>query len=291
MILVTGASGTNGTQILKRLASYDTPVRAMIHEKTATIDAPNIDYIAGDFEDEASLRLVLHGVDRAFLVTNSSDRVEAQQLRFIALAREAGVRHIVYLSQLHASKNSPLRFLHYHGVVEEALRDSGIAFTNLRPNQYMQAMIRLARSIAKDGRFYAAAGDSRISVVDVRNIADVAVAALTEPGHEGKTYNLTGPEALTHAEMAKYIGLAIGRPVTFVNIPEATMREALRGFQMPAWQAEGIIEDYRSYRRGEAADISPDIERVTGTPACSFASFAQESCEAFVAHADKITHG
>ena len=112
-------------------------------------------------------------------MTNSSERAEEQQLRFVEIARVAGLRHIVYLSQLHAAKNSPVRFLRYHAVVEEAI-SSGMAFTNLRPNLYMQGLLGFRSSIISEGRFYAPAADARISIVDVRDIAAVAAAALTE---------------------------------------------------------------------------------------------------------------
>jgi uncharacterized protein YbjT (DUF2867 family) len=160
-----------------------------------------LEYVQADFDDPASLRKILTGVQRAFLVTNSSERVEERQLRFVALARAAGVKHIVYLSQLHAASTSPLRFLRYHAAVEEALRTSGMSYTNLRPNLYMQGLLMIGRSIATEGRFFAPAGNARVSVVDVRDIAAVAVAALTKSGHEGKP--TTSPDR-KHSRMPRW---------------------------------------------------------------------------------------
>lgn len=124
-------------------------------------------------------------------MTNSSERAEAQQLSFVEQARAAGVRHIVYLSQLDAAANSVVRFLRYHAVVEEAISSSGIAFTHLRPNLYMQGLLGFRSSITSEGRFFAPVGNARVSIVDVRDIAAVAVAALTQNRHEGKTYDIT----------------------------------------------------------------------------------------------------
>jgi uncharacterized protein YbjT (DUF2867 family) len=188
MILVTGATGKNGTEILKRLSGRAERIRAMVHKQRDIVNATHncaLEFIEADFDDTASLRKALNGVQRAFLVTNSSERVEERQLRFVALARESGVKHIVYLSQLHASPDSPLRFLRYHAAVEEALRGSGMSHTNLRPNLYMQGLLMIGKSIASEGRFLAPAGDARVSVVDVRDVAAVAVAALTQTRHEG----------------------------------------------------------------------------------------------------------
>jgi uncharacterized protein YbjT (DUF2867 family) len=257
----------------------------MVHRKKEIMNATSncaLEFVEADFDDTASLRQALSGVQRAFLVTNSSERVAERQLRFVALARESGVKHIVYLSQLHASSESPLRFLRYHAAVEEALRGSGMSYTNLRPNLYMQGLLMIGKSIASEGRFFAPAGDARVSVVDVRDIAAVAVAALTQTGHEGKTYDITGPEALTHAQMAAQLAQALNRPVTFVDVPEQVFREALRGLHMPDWQADGLIEDYAHYRRGEASGISSAVEEVTGQPARHFIEFARDNKAAFL---------
>ncbi|GJG88856.1 NAD(P)-dependent oxidoreductase [Gemmatimonadetes bacterium T265] len=280
MILVTGATGNNGRALLPLLLAAGAPVRALTRAADAAALPPGVEAVAGDFDRPETLAPALAGVERAFLVTNSTARAEAQQLAFVAAARAAGVRHVVYLSQLHAAADSPVRFLRYHAVVERALEDSGMAYTHLRPNLYMQSLLAFHASIVAEGRFTAPAGDARVSVVDVRDIAAVAARALTEGGHEGKTYDLTGPEALTHGEMAARIGEALGKPVAYVDVPDAAMRDAVVRFGMPAWQADGLIEDYAHYRRGEAAAVSPDVERVTGRPARTFDAFARESAAA-----------
>jgi uncharacterized protein YbjT (DUF2867 family) len=285
MILVTGATGKNGTEILKRLSGRAERIRAMVHKQRDIVNATHncaLEFVEADFDDTASLRKALNGVQRAFLVTNSSERVEERQLRFVALARESGVKHIVYLSQLHASPDSPLRFLRYHAAVEEALRGSGMSHTNLRPNLYMQGLLMIGKSIASEGRFLAPAGDARVSVVDVRDVAAVAVAALTQTRHEGKTYDITGPEALTHAEMAAQLSQVLDRPVKFVDVPEQPFREALRSLLMPDWQADGLIEDYAHYRRGEASGISSAVEEATGQRPHSFREFARDNKAAFL---------
>lgn len=283
MILVTGATGNNGSEIVKALAASGAGVRGMVRKypDCGRTVLPGVELVTADFEDPVSIRRALEGTDRAFLVTNSSERAEAQQLGFVEQARAAGLRHIVYLSQLHSATNSPVRFLRYHAVVEEAISTSGMVFTHLRPNLYMQALLGFRSSIASRGQSYAPAGDARVSIVDVRDIAAVAVAALTQDGHEGKTYDITGPEALTHAEMAAQLTTVLGRPVMFVDLPETAMRDAVRGFGFPEWQADGLIEDYAHYRRGEASAVSPSVQEITGRSAGSFAAFACDYRQAF----------
>jgi hypothetical protein len=159
-----------------------------------------------------------------------------------------------------------------------------MSYTNLRPNLYMQGLLMIGRTIATEGRFFAPAGDARVSVVDVRDIA--AVAALTKSGYEGKTYDITGPEALTHAEMAAQLSEALHRPVAFVDVPEQKFREALRGFHMPDWQADGLVEDYAHYRRGEASNISSAVREVTAESPRPFKAFAHDYKSAFLDTSD-----
>jgi uncharacterized protein YbjT (DUF2867 family) len=283
MILVTGATGNNGAEIVRRLARAGVQVRAMVRdrERAGAIALPHVEVVEGDFDRPATLLSALAGVERAFLLTNSSERAEAQQIAFINAARQSGVAHIVKLSQFAADEHSPVRFLQYHAAVEAALQASGIAYTLLRPNLFMQGLLNFRSTIATQNAFYAAAGDAKVSVVDVRDIADVAVAALTEPGHEGKLYELTGPQALTHAEIAEAFSKALGRQVAFVDIPPEAMRDALLGVGYPVWQADGLIEDYAHYRRGEAAAVTSGVGDATGKAPRSFEEFARDYAAMF----------
>jgi uncharacterized protein YbjT (DUF2867 family) len=233
-----------------------------------------------DFEDPASLAAALDGAGQAYLVTPSSEQAEAQQKRFADLAAAAGVRHLVVLSQLAAAEDSPVRFLRYHAAVEQHIRDIGIDYTFLRPNLFFQGLLALAKPIAAEGRFFAPIGDTPVSAVDVRDIADVAAAALTQAGHQGATYTLTGPAAVTHAEMATALGAALGREITFIDVPPEAFADSLHGI-LPPWQVEGLLEDYAHYRRGEAAAVSTAVAEVTGHPAMDFAQFARDYAPAF----------
>ncbi|CAN5307226.1 SDR family oxidoreductase [soil metagenome] len=283
-LLITGATGSIGTALTQLLSQRGVPFRAMVRstkdaEKFATL--AGADVVIGDFNDATSLAQALTGIERAFLLTNSSEQAESQQLSFVKQAQKAGVRHIVKLSQLAADKESPVRFLRYHAVVEEAIRESGMAFTFLRPNLFMQGLLGFKDSISEQGKFFAAIGDARISAIDIRDIADVAVAALTKSGHEGKTYTLTGPQALTHKEMAEALSVALNRQVTFIDVPSEAMRSALLGAGFPSWQADGLLEDYAHYSRNEASFITSDVQTITGNSPRTFATFTQDYAPAF----------
>jgi uncharacterized protein YbjT (DUF2867 family) len=284
VILVTGTTGTNGGELARQLSGAGVPFRALVRDPAraqAVAALPGAALVTGDLDDPASLAPALDGVTRAFLVTPSTAEAEARQRRFVVAAREAGVRHVVKLSQIHADPGSPVRFLRYHASVEQALRDSGMAWTFLRPNLFMQALLQFAPMIAQGAPLAAPAGEGRVSVVDVRDIAAAAHAALTGDGHEGQVYELTGPEALTHAEIARRIGAAVGREVPFVDAPPDQFRAALGEFGMDPWQADGLIEDYAHYARDEAAAVADGVARATGRAPRDFDTFAREHAAAF----------
>jgi uncharacterized protein YbjT (DUF2867 family) len=243
---------------------------------------PGVSAVEGDFDDPDSLRRALDGAERAFLLTNSSERAEAQQLAFVEAAAAAGVGQVVKLSQLAASADSPVRFLRYHAAVEAALRDSGVGWTFVRPNLILQAYLPFAPMIAQ-GVLQAPIGAAAVSVVDARNIAAVAAVALTEDGHTGATYTVTGPSAVTHAEVAAALGEAAGHPVEFQSVPPEDFLATLVSVGMPEWQAEGLVEDYGHYDRGEAAAVSGDVESVTGSAPRDLATFAADHATAFAA--------
>ena len=280
-VLVTGATGNTGRALVDALTRRGAPVRAMVRSGADRGKLPaGVPAVVADFDDPESIAAALTGAERAYLVTPSSEQAEDQQRRFADQAAKAGLGHLVVLSQLGAEEGSPVRFLRYHAAVEQHVRDFWIPYTFLRPNLFFQGLLTVAGSIAAEGRLYAPIGDAKVSAVDVRDIAAVAAVALTEPGHEGATYTLTGPASITHAQMAAALTAALGRGVTFVDVPPEAFAGRLRGI-LPPWQVEGLLEDYAHYRRGEAAAVSPAVAEVTGRPPRDIQQFARDYAPAF----------
>jgi uncharacterized protein YbjT (DUF2867 family) len=280
-ILVTGATGNTGRAVVDALIERGAPVRAMVRaEADRGKLRPGVESVVADFDDSPAIEAAVDGAERAYLVTPSSAEAEEQQKRFAELAAKAGVRHLVVLSQLGAQEHSPDRFLRYHGVVEQHVRDLGIGYTILRPNLYFQGLLTFAGSISTEGTFYAPIGDATVSAVDVRDIAAVAAVVLTESGHEGATYTLTGPQAITHAQIAAALTAALGRTITFTDVPPEAFDASIRNL-LPPWQVDGLLEDYAHYRRGEAAAVSPVVEEVTGSAPHSIDQFARDYATAF----------
>ena len=283
-ILITGATGTTGYELAQQLSALGVPFRALVRNKENSKGLgalPGAAVVTGDLGDQDSIAGALDGMEKAFLLTSSSRQAETLQNNFVEVAARTGLRHIVKLSQLAADLHSPVRFLRYHAAVEETIKQSGIPYTFLRPNLFMQGLLGFREPIIKMGKFFAAAGNAAVSLVDIRDIAAVAAKALTEAGHENKTYTLTGPEALTHRQLAEKLSEALGRTITFMDVSPADMRQALDRAGFPAWQAEGLIEDYAHYARGEAAGISTAIPDITGRAARNFRQFAADYAPVF----------
>jgi uncharacterized protein YbjT (DUF2867 family) len=283
-ILITGATGTIGSELCKQLSEKGIPFRAM---SRAREEAARINHLKGgeiviaDFNDRNSLERALEGITHAFLLTNSSAKAKHLQANFVQVARKVKLEHIVKQSQYKASVDSPVRFLRYHAAIEQKIREAGINFTFLRPNLFMQGLFGFKDSIIHKGTFFATLGDAKVSLVDIRDIATVAAETLQGTAHYNKIYSLTGPEALTHCELANQLSEALGRPVTYVNTSDDEMLEALLNAGFPEWQAHGLIEDYAHYGRGEAEATTDTVQQVTGHPPHPFEDFVRDYAEVF----------
>lgn len=287
-ILISGATGNIGKELTKYLASKNIPFRAMVRSMDQIKDFNKLNFsgakfILGDFNDPKSLENALKGIEKAFLLTNSSEQAEQQQTDFVNAAANAGVKHIVKLSQWAADVNSPVRFLRYHAVIENLIKKSGMDYTFLRPNLFMQGLLGFRETIINQNQFFGAIGNAKISIIDTRDIAAAAGEALSSTGHEGKIYDLTGPESLTHDQMAQRLSAVLGRKIEFIDITPKALKQTLLHVGFPEWQAEGLVEDYAHYKLGEAAEVKSGVKDATGNDARSFDNFATDYASLFAA--------
>jgi len=279
MILVTGASGNIGTQLVKELSQRGEKFRATYtsKEKAEKAKTANVEPVVADFGNPESLAAALAGVDRLFLLSANPPSESA----VVRAAKAAGVRHVVKLSVIEAPGEA-YAFGRMHRAVEKEIEASGIEFTFLRANGFMQNLAnQQAASIKAQGAFYFPAANTRISHVDVRDIARVAAAVLTGSGHAGKAYELTGPDALTYGDMAAALTRVLGKPVSYVAISDDDFRRAMAPSGMPAPVIDGLVDLFAFYRSGRAGRVSPDVESVTGRKATSFEDYARENASAF----------
>lgn len=283
-VLVTGANGTTGAATLQALAGLGVEVRALVRDPAKLIAAENVEVAVGDFDDAASLRAALTGVDRAYLVGASSPRQAEQETAFATTAAEAGVAHLVVLSVIGAGDagSEAFRFGMEHRRSERAVVSSGVTYTFLRPNGFLQNFLGQASTIAGEGAFSSSLSpQARVSYVDAGDIGAVAAAALTEDGHEGKAYTLTGPEALSDDDIAERMSAVLGRPVRHVQVPVDGVRQAMLSNGYPGWNVDGLVELFALYETGAASAISGDVELVLGRRPRGIDDFVRANAAAF----------
>jgi uncharacterized protein YbjT (DUF2867 family) len=284
MLLVTGATGTTGTEVLRGLAEREVEVRALIHDesKSHAVRELGAEPVVGEMGDPKMLEPALEGVERAYLVSPVTPMQAEYEQVFVETAKAAGVKHVVKLSVIGASTQSPLRFGKNHAVVEQALRDSGLDWTFLRPNGFMQNNLAWPAQV-HDGTFYSPVPDAAFSIVDARDVAEVAVAALTTEGHGGKAYALTGPEAISYREQARRLFAAAGREVTVEEVDAEAVKQALVQAGVPPWNAEGLAEVWELYASGGATLVATGVQDVLGRPPRDLDTFARDHAAAFKA--------
>src|SRR5262249_15503776 len=233
MILVTGANGWSGSAVIREFARRKTPVRALVRNRARARGLetlPDVELMEGDMRRPETLESALRGVERALMISSSDPRMAETQCTFVDAARRAGVRHIVKFSGKESGAGFDAKrfpFTRMHEEIEAYLEGSGLAWTHLRPSQFMQVYLRGAPSIVSRGALGLPLDDASLSPVDLEDVAKVAFALLNEGGHEGRSFEMTGPEALTMAEVAQRISDAIGKTVRYVSVADAERREAL----------------------------------------------------------------
>ena len=268
MLLVTGATGKVGTALVEQLQAQAMPFRALAHSPASydRLKAQQIHAVLVPDVQTADLAAAFEGVDQLFLLTPTSLDQAAIEGALVDAAKQAGVRHIVKQSALGADDAS-VSIFGPHRESEEYLKQSGVGYTILRPNLFMQNLGTIdVATIKQQNAIFNSAGDGLISQIDVRDIAAVAIAAFTNPKHASKIYDLTGPEALPYSEVAQKLTTALVRTVQYVALNDNDYQHALVSAGLPDWYATGLSELYRFYRDGEAAAVTNTVEEVTGQP-------------------------
>lgn len=280
-ILITGATGTVGSLLVKELANSEAVVKALVRspEKGEKLKASGIAPVVGDFDQPETLAPALEGVSRVFLLSAPDAQMVSRETNFITEAKRAGVSHITKLSAFGAGESFSLGRLHHE--VEQYLQASGVAYTSLRPNGFMQNMLGFARTIREQGVFYAPLGETRVSYIDARDIAAVAAKTLTEDKHAGRIYELTGPEALSYTDIAQKLSAVTGKEVKYVSVPMEAARQGMLAMGMNEWLASALVELFEHYINGGAELVTDTVREVTGRDARSFDEFAADYASAF----------
>jgi uncharacterized protein YbjT (DUF2867 family) len=276
MILVTGSPGNIGTPLAQQLLERGEQICLMVRDPKkqdqilADLTARGAELVQGDFANPASLAPCFSGVESAFLLVPVALETTKWKDSFVEAAKKNGVERIVNLSVSGASANSPIDLFRRHWAAEQTLESSGIEWTHLRPTDLARFNIRsLLPTVQAQGVFYSTVGEGRVALVDETDVAEVAAVALTEDGHEGKKYVLTGPKAVSYPEMAEALANQLGKSVKYIDIDPAQAKQAMIGAGMPDWVAN-FVNDLRELEKsGGASGPTPDIEKLLGRPPCS----------------------
>ena len=282
MILITGASGNVGSEVLRQAAAAGLKLPAAYQSADKAAQAPaGVATVLMDYGKPETLRAAFQGIQKLFLVGPPTADLPRMEANAIAAAKKLGVPHIVKLSALGGRR---AMFPRQHADSEDQLKASGIAWTFLRPNGFMQNFVNYdAATIKAQNTFYAALGEGAVSHIDIRDIAAAAVKILSGTGHEGKAYALTGPEALTNTQIAEKISNALGRTVRYVDLPPADLKKAMLGAGVPEWSADALLDLQRLYREGGASLVEPAVEHIIGRKATTFDQFARDHAAVFQA--------
>jgi uncharacterized protein YbjT (DUF2867 family) len=293
-ILVTGATGTVGSEVVKQLAAISSSsghkIRAAVHSKNKTgqLGDKRVEIVDLDYTKPETVAYALNSVDKIFLQTLPTPNVTDISSNLVNEAKKNSVKYIVKLSAIGASDSeSRSTILRLHGEEEKIIKDSGIPYTFLRPPAFMQNFVtQFGHTIRTQNAFYVPAGDAKMSFVDTRDIGAVAAVMLTNTNHgasqqhENKAYDITGQDALSYRQVADILSNEVGKKISYIDITEDDARKGMKQIGMDEWFINIMIELFRIIREGYGSETTTAVEHITGRKPISFAQFAKDYAEA-----------
>ncbi|MDP4146546.1 MAG: SDR family oxidoreductase [Bacillota bacterium] len=283
-ILIIGATGNIGSELTRLLSNEGQNVRVTVRptSNTEKLKNPGVELVNADLSDTASLKEAMSGIEKVFFAAPLAPNMVELSSNIIQAAKEAGVKHLVKISGIGAELEA-ITLAKWHRAVEKEMEQSGMDYTFLRPNSFMQNIVNYSGYTIRDhGAMYAPMGDGKISLIDARDIAKVAYHVLTEKGHENKAYTLTGPSAISYPEIADILSTVTGKSVKFVDVSAEDARKSMLGAGMPTEVVDALLELNHINKLGYTADVSNTVEEITGQKATSFEAFAKDNKEAFL---------
>jgi uncharacterized protein YbjT (DUF2867 family) len=286
-ILITGATGTVGSEVVKQLSAKGENLIIKAAARSANDNTfqnlKGVQIVQLDYNKPDSLAAAFRDVDKLFLLTPFQSNMVGLTSNLVSEAKNAKVKDIVKQSVMGADAEPGITPSRLHRQAEKIIEESGISFTFLRPNFFMQNFVNFySSSIKGQGAFYAPAEDARVSFVDVRDIAAVTVQALINDSQQkGKAYNVTGDEALSYGEAAEILSKELGKKINYVNVSDQDARKGMKDIGMDEWTISSMIELFEITRAGYVSEISPVVEQVTGNKPVTFSQFAKDYAGAF----------
>jgi uncharacterized protein YbjT (DUF2867 family) len=283
-ILITGATGILGSAVLDRLGATDVDLRVLIRDevKARSLRDRGVEVAVADFLQPETLAPALEGVRVVFLLTPISPEQVTQAGNVITAARASGhTPRIVRLSVQKASRDAPTKVGRQHAEIEDVVMSSGLPYTLLRPQSFMQNTLMVAPTVAAEGTIYQPSKDGRLGMIDARDVGEVAAKVLTEEGHDGEVYTLTGPAAISFHDVARALSEVLGKAVRYVDVPPEAAKAAMLRRGVPEWRADALNEYAKAHSEGYSDFTTDDVARLTGHRATSYEQFAHDFAQAF----------
>lgn len=285
MLLLTGVTGKTGGASAQALLKKGIKFRAIVRnaEKAAALKAAGVELVIGDVTDRAVLEQALTGVEKALMTMPNGERQLDLEKQFVDVARTKGVKHVVKMSSMEAVPNAKAPIPKIHYASEQYLQKSGLAWTLIKPNFFMQNFLGSAGTIKEQGKFFLPMGQGKTVMVDTRDIGACVATVMTAPGHEGKAYEITGPEELSFSDAADRFTRVLGRKIEYVHVPMPAYRQTLARFLTNEWHLNAVCELFQEIADGQDLHITDSVQKLTGKPATSLEQFIRDHQAAFTA--------
>lgn len=286
IVLVTGATGTLGSEIVKILAEARVKVRAAVKtkDKSWKIPAVGVEVVEINMEVPETLSAAFVDVEKLILITPFNEKMVEYTKNLVNAAKKSGVKHIVKISALGADPNANMIFAKLHGEAEQIIVNSGINWTFLRPNMFMQYFLSMhGDNIRNKKSFYAPAARGKTSFVDARDVAECAASVTLMNGYEGNTYTLTGPEAMDHRGFEHILSGVTGDLIKYYPIEEEEFVQTMKSSGMSDWNISAFSELFRAMRDEQLAALTDDVRLLTGKRARSLTQFSNDYRKEFKA--------
>ncbi|MBD1866523.1 SDR family oxidoreductase [Cyanobacteria bacterium FACHB-471] len=275
MILITGATGRIGSKLVESLLQSGKPVRVLVRnsQKAANLQALGASVCLGDLNRLDHLDVALQGCDRLFSIPPNTINQAEQEIQLYQAAKRTGIQHIVKLSTVKSDPESPCQFFKHHATAEQHLKQSGIKFTILQTNSFMQNFLWFSHEMRTKGTLSLPMRDAKTAPIDIRDVVRVGSAILTEEEHEGKTYNLTGSELLSLAEIAEKLSIVANQKITYIDASSLDFKQTLIQSNVPEWFAEAVTTSWQIASKGKPT-LTDVVTQIGGKQPITFDEFA-----------------
>jgi uncharacterized protein YbjT (DUF2867 family) len=277
MILVTGATGRVGGRLVESLLKLGKPVKALARnpQKAASLQALGAAVFLGDLNQPDCLEEALRGCDRLISIPPNTLNQAEQEIKLFQTAQQANIRRIVKLSTVKSELESPCQFFRQHAIAEQYLKQSGCEFTIVQSNSFMQNFLWFAGEIRTRGTLSLPMRDAKTAPIDIRDVVNVVSAILTEEGHKGATYNVTGSELLSLQEIAEKLSVVTNRKITYVDVSPITFKQILLQSGVSDWYAEAVAGSWQVANKGQPI-ITDVVARIGRKQPITFDEFVRD---------------